>query len=141
MATKILIDTNIILDYLLTRDPFYEDAKQIITSCVNGKLKGCVAAHSINNIFFILRKEYSVDERKKLLLYLCTIFDIEGIDRNKILAGLKNDDFSDFEDCLQMECAKTYGAEYIITRNIEDYKNSEIKVITAKDFVSHQKLI
>lgn len=54
MANKILIDTNILLDYLLTREPFYEDAR----------------------------------------------FDVEGIDKNKLLAGLKNNDFLDFEDCL-----------------------------------------
>ena len=44
-------------------------------------------------------------------------FDIEGIDKAKLLSGLANEEFSDFEDCLQMECAKSYGAEYIVTRN------------------------
>ena len=42
---------------------------------------------------------------------LCTIFDVEGIDKAKLLSGLANEDFSDFEDCLQMECAKSYGAD------------------------------
>ena len=53
----------------------------------------------------------------------------------KLLLGLRNEDFSDFEDCLQMECAKAYGAEYIITRNIADYKMSEVKAILPEDYL------
>ena len=99
MVNRILIDTNVLLNYLLTREPFYEDAKAIITSCVDGKSKGCIAAHSISNMFFILRKDYNAKERREILSNLCRIFDIEGIDKNKLLAGLENEDFSDFEDC------------------------------------------
>ena len=50
-------------------------------------------------------------------MFLCSIVDVEGIDKAKLLIGLQNENFSDFEDCLQMECAKAYGAEYIVTRN------------------------
>jgi len=63
------------------------------------------------------------------------IFDIEGIDKIKLITGLQNEEFSDFEDCLQMECAKSYGAGYIVTRNIDDYKVSEIKAILPKDYL------
>jgi len=56
MAGKILIDTNVLLDYLLEREPFFEDAKKVIMLCTEGNTKGCIAAHSISNMFFILRK-------------------------------------------------------------------------------------
>ena len=135
MENRILIDTNVLLDYLLTREPFYEDAKNVILSCVEGKTKGCIAAHSIPNMFFILRKDYNAKERREVLTNLCSIFDVEGIDKAKLLAGLENEDFSDFEDCLQMECAKAYGAEYIVTRNVSDYAQSEVKAITPKDYL------
>ena len=136
MVNKILIDTNVLLDYLLTREPFYEDAKKVLLLCVEGKAKGCIAAHSISNMFFILRKDYSAKERREILSYLCKIFDVEGIDKTKLLTGLKNEDFSDFEDCLQMECAKAYGAQYIVTRNVADYISSDIKAIMPKDYLS-----
>lgn len=135
MANRILIDTNILLDYLLTREPFYEDAREVVRICTEGKIKGCIAAHSITNMFFILRKDYDAEERREMLISLCTIFDVEGIDKNKLLAGLENNDFLDFEDCLQMECAKVYGAEYIVTRNMSDYQGSEVKAILPKDFL------
>lgn len=135
MVNRVLVDTNVLLDYLLTREPFYKDAEKIVLACVDGKVKGCIAAHSISNMFFILRKDYNAEERREALLNLCRIFDIEGIDKAKLLSGLQNGDFSDFEDCLQMECAKAYGAEYIVTRNIDDYKTSEIKAILPKDYL------
>lgn len=135
MANKILIDTNVLIDYLLEREPFFEDAKDVILSCADGKVKGCIAAHSIPNMFFILRKDYSAKERREVLSNLCSIFDVEGIDKVKLVSGLANEDFSDFEDCLQMECAKSYGADYIITRNISDYATSEIKAIMPKEYL------
>lgn len=135
MVNKILIDTNIVLDYLLTRDPFYEAAKKVILTCTEGNTKGCIAAHSVSNMFFILRKDFNAEERREVLTDLCMIFDVEGIDREKLLAGLRNEEFLDFEDCLQMECAKSYGAEYIVTRNIADYKMSEVKAILPEDYL------
>lgn len=62
MVSKILIDTNVLLDYLLEREPFFEDAKKVISSCTEGNTKGCIAAHSISNMFFILRKDYTAKE-------------------------------------------------------------------------------
>ncbi len=135
MVSKILIDTNVLLDYLLEREPFFDDAKKVILSCTEGNIKGCIAAHSISNMFFILRKDYTAKERREILLNLCTIFNIEGIDKAKLLSGLANEDFSDFEDCLQMECAKSYGAEYIVTRNVADYSTSEIKAILPSEYL------
>lgn len=123
------------MDYLLEREPFFDDAKEVILSCTDGKVKGCIAAHSIPNMFFILRRDYSIKERREVLLNLCKIFDVEGIDKTKLLSGLANEDFSDFEDCLQMECAKSYGASYIVTRNVADYSTSEIKAIMPKDYL------
>ncbi|MCX4323074.1 MAG: PIN domain-containing protein [Lachnospiraceae bacterium] len=135
MVNRVLIDTNILLDYLLTREPFYEVAKEVVRTCTEGDTKGCIATHSITNMFFILRKDYDAEERREMLINLCTIFDVEGIDKNKLLVGLQNDDFTDFEDCLQTECAKAYGAEYIVTRNVADYSASEITAILPKDFL------
>ena len=139
MVSRILIDTNVLLDYLLEREPFFEDAKNVMLSCIDGNTKGCIAAHSISNMFFILRKDYNIKERREILRNLCTIFDVEGIDKVKLLSGLANEDFADFEDCLQMECAKNYGAEYIVTRNVSDYATSEIKAVLPGEYLDLQK--
>ena len=62
MVLRILVDTNVLLDYLLCREPFEQDARKIVFACKQKKVIACIAAHSISNMFFILRKEFSVEE-------------------------------------------------------------------------------
>lgn len=131
---RVLVDTNILLDYLLERDPYDIPAKTIIQACQKKQILGCIAAHSITNIFFILRKYFTIKERRNILLNICKLFDVEGIDLQKLQNALMNEDFQDFEDCLQMECAINFHADYIITRNPHDFKNSIISCIEPIEF-------
>ena len=57
------------------------------------------------------------------------MFTVVGIDAEKLTSALQNDDFTDFEDCLQVECAKDFEADYIVTRNIKDFHGSTVHVI------------
>ncbi|MCL2019106.1 MAG: PIN domain-containing protein [Oscillospiraceae bacterium] len=132
----VLIDTNIILDSIMKREPFLVNSKKIISLCLNGEINGCIAAHTITNLFFILRNEIPVAERKRTLLRLCSIFTVVSIDNDKITSALDNDKFDDFEDCLQDECASDFNADYIVTRNISDFKDSKIKAIEPSEFLS-----
>lgn len=134
MGMRILVDTNILLDYLLCRDPFDRWAREIVIACRQKQVSGCIAAHSISNMFFILRKAFSVGERRRLLRNLCELFEVEGIDKVKILEALDNENVLDFEDCLQMECAVAFRADYIVTRNGDDFKDSKIPCIEPEDF-------
>ncbi|MDR0517390.1 MAG: PIN domain-containing protein [Fibromonadaceae bacterium] len=131
----VLIDTNVLIDFLQNREVNGEYANKIIEMCAKKAISGFMAAHSISNSFYILRKDYSVKERKEMLLGLCNIIDIVDIDKQKVITSLLNEDFSDFEDCLQMECAKRINADYIITRDLPDFFNSSIKAILPMDFV------
>ena len=131
----ILIDTNIILDHLFPRQPHSANAGKILRLCFQQNCKGYIAAHSITNIFYILRKQFSVDDRKRMLLDLCDFIDVVGIQKKQIIDTLTNDEFTDFEDRLQFECAQTINAHYIITRNIADFPNSPIPVILPEDFL------
>jgi len=131
----ILIDTNIILDYLLTRQPFSDNADKILNLCLQQKCNGYIAAHSVTNIFFILRKNFSVSERKKMLIKLCEFIEVAGIQKKQIIDALLNEDFDDLEDRLQVECARMVNADYIITRNISDFSTSPIPAILPEDFL------
>ncbi|MEE5991762.1 MAG: PIN domain-containing protein [Oscillospiraceae bacterium] len=131
---KVLIDTNILLDYLTQREPYFQDVLQVVTAC-KGDLQGCIAAHSVSNIFYILRHDIPEQERRKLLIAMCQMFDVIGIDQQKLLSALHNQNFKDMEDCLQMECAVSFGADYIVTRNVKDFVKSSIPVVTPEEFV------
>ena len=130
----VLIDTNVILDSVLDRKPFVEQSNAIFELCFKKKLYGCIAAHSITNLFFILRKHMTGKQRRVTLLKLCRLFTVVSIDSDKIISALNNDNFSDFEDCLQDECAVDFDADYIITRNISDFKGSKVKAVEPSEF-------
>ena len=133
---RILIDTNIILDYLINRKPFFDNSKKIIDLCVNNTIECYIAAHTITNLFYILRKYYSYDERKEIILELSKIFTIIPIDNKKINLVLIDKDCKDIEEGLQIECAKEYGLDYIVTRNTPDFFNSKIKAIEPNIFIT-----
>lgn len=131
----ILIDTNIILDVLQKRDPFYEASDAVLMHCAAKKVKGYIALHSVSNIFFILRKHCTADERRKLLIGMLDILQVANANHKSVRKALDRNDFTDFEDCLQDECAKQINADYIITRNINDFSMSETLAITPTDFL------
>jgi len=134
----ILIDTNILLDFLQNRETNGEYANKIIEMCAKKTISGFMAAHSISNAFYILRKDYSAKERKEMLLGLCYIIDIVDIDKQKIITSLLNEDFADIEDSLQIECAKRVNANYIITRDLLDFSSSSIEAISPIDFIKKE---
>lgn len=129
---KVLLDTNILIDYIAERKPFFQDAQSIILACCHGKLEGCIAAHSICNIFYILRSQMPEEERRNTLLWFCEILTVVGIDDVKLKSALKQAEFHDMEDCLQSKCAEAYSADYIVTRNIKDFAESSIPAIEPK---------
>ncbi len=132
----ILVDTNIILDVLMERKPYAESAKIIMTKCADREIIGYLAAHSIPNLFYILRKTYTIKERRRLIKNLCNVFRISDLNEKKILSAVENEEFPDFEDCLQEECAVEAMVDYIVTRNPNDYAKSRIKVVEPGEFVA-----
>ena len=136
MKNTVLIDTNIILDVFLMREPFYYASNNVFQLCLQDKITGVIAAHSFNNIWYIARKRIPEEKLRNLLISLISVFEVESIDKTKIISALGNSDFKDFEDCLQDECAKKYDCEYIVTRDKDDFRNSKIKAIPPEEFLA-----
>lgn len=136
---KVLIDTNVLIDYMTHREPFFDEAKKIIGLCAENKIKGYIAAHSITDSFYIMRK-YPLDISRSLLNEMCRVMSVVGIDDKRLISAVNNLRFDDIEDCLQSVCAESCGAEYIITRNLDDFKGSEIAAISPSQFISEHKL-
>ena len=132
---RILIDTNVIMDFILKRQPFSDDAKKVIDMSLEDSVQGCIAAHTIPNLYFILRKHLTAEQRRDILLKFCRMFTVVGIDADKLESALQNVEFSDFEDCLQVECAEDFEADFIITRNIKDFQNSAVAAIEPAEFI------
>ena len=133
----IQIDTNVALDFLTVRQPFYQSAKTILQSCANNGVQGYIAFHSLPNIFHILRKSYSDEDRGSMLEKLCPVLQVTGASHERVCDAISRGEFSDFEDCLQDECAQEVSADYIVTRNVDDFKHSRVKAITPEEFLQH----
>lgn len=131
----VLIDTNIFIDVLQDRIPFTDNSQAVIGLVTQKKIKGAVAAHSITNLWYILRKTHSDEERRNYILSLFEIFDVISIDKNRLVVALENSNFKDFEDCLQDECACAINADCIITRNVKDFESSMVKVLSPEEFL------
>ena len=131
---RVLIDTNVFLDTILQREPFFRYSATVIAACRELIIQGSVAAQSVADMFYILRKDRTLAERRIILLDVCQIMDVQSIDKDKLVGALFNEDFSDFEDCLQAECASTFKADYIVTQNTKHFVHSPIPAITPEDF-------
>lgn len=136
---KVLLDTNIILDYLLKREPFYADAKRIFDSCLYS-IDGLVTPHSLIDIFYMLseRTDSSEEYCRSTILKLKTVLYVVSETDSTVFLAIKNNDFKDFEDSIQHECAIFADADYIITRNAKDFSASKILVLSPADFFDIQ---
>ena len=132
---KVLVDTNVVLDVLMRDRPFSDSANEILRLCSEKIVNGYIAANSILDAYYILRKELTSKKRKKALLDVCRFVNIVEIDTDKIQQALNDNSFSDTEDYVQYLCAKEVRADYIITRNIRDFAKSDIPVILPDDFL------
>ncbi len=133
--TRVLIDTDVILDFFFDREPFSENAAKVLSLCEAKEIKGFVTPVIVSNVYYLLRqgaKHEKVIEKLKMLI---SIADILVIDKSALIQAL-NSDFKDFEDALQNYSAElTKEIDVIITRNIKDYKNSSLAIMTPDNYL------
>ena len=129
---KVLFDTNVILDLMLDRAPFAEVSERLVSSAESGVLTGCLGATTVTTIHYLAAKvlgsQRSLDEIRKLLV----IFEVASVNR-PVLERALDLSFSDFEDAVLHEAARQSGAEAIVTRNRDDFANSEIPVYSPEE--------
>ena len=133
--TDLFIDTDVIIDFIIDRQPFSREAAQVFTLIDQKKVKGYASVLSYSNIVYVLRNHAS---HKKVITILNELSDLVGIlkvDDDIIKASLASD-FKDFEDAIQYYTAQEYKRiDVIITRNIKDYKKSSLPVMTPETFM------
>ena len=140
MTFKVFIDSDIILDILANREPFYKPAALLFSLIEKGKIDGYTSPIVFSNVHYVLRKRVSKKTTIDSLRYLKSLIQILPLDQRAIELALDSD-FNDFEDAIQYFCAEQNNINYIITRNKIDYKKAEITVLTAKEFLSMVKTL
>lgn len=135
MVYKLFIDSDVIIDFFTDRKPFVNPASEIFELQEKGKVKLFVSAVSISNIYYIVRKFVGHFKTIEVIEALVEMTEVIGTNKSEILNALKND-FTDFEDSIQYSTALTIqGIDAIITRNIKDYRNASIAVMTPQTFL------
>lgn len=137
---KVLIDTDVILDFLFDRKPFSEDAAQILSWCENSKIQGFVTSIMLSNIYYLLRKTAKHEKVIENLKMLLNIVDVITTNKDAVLDALHSE-FKDFEDALQNFSAQNSNEiKVIITRNSKDYKTSNLAIIEPETYINLVKI-
>jgi predicted nucleic acid-binding protein len=124
---RILLDTNIIVD-IVSRRGGYEDSLQILKYCETNHAKGFVSTITVTDVMYILRKHIPPDAVRNAVQTLLIIVDVADVLKSDISAAFSSD-MEDFEDAVQASCAGRVNADYIVTRNIDDFENSAVPAI------------
>jgi predicted nucleic acid-binding protein len=132
---KIFADINIVLDLLSRRDPFFEDAATLFSMADNLQIELSVSSLTVANASYTLLRQMNSRKAKSVLRKLRLILKILPLDDKIIGLALNDETFSDFEDGLQYFTALENRQDLIITRNLKDFKNSKLPVMTAGQYI------
>lgn len=133
--SKIFIDSNVILDFLLDRKPYSNDIAVIMEDCIRNQIAICVSSVTITNLHYIIGRmenKTSADKKTAKILKLVTVENVGQSTVNKSISS----SFNDFEDGVQNYCAVEAKHKIIITRNTKDYKNSELAIFTPIEYLN-----
>ncbi len=139
MKEKIFIDTDVILDLVFERKPFFYNSQKIISLIEKNYFIGFTSSLILANCYYIISSNKNANVAKKTISKLRSILTILPFTDKEIGESL-NSNMKDFEDGIQYFITINSGLDTIITRNISDYKNVDINVFMPNDFLNLEKI-
>ena len=131
---KVFIDTNILVDLIADRKPFSKYAIEIFQFAEKRQIAIYASSHSIATTHYLLKKYFDEQELRKVLESMMDYISVIPVDLQVLKKGLRSK-HRDFEDAIQIICASTIeDIDCIVTRNIRDFRDSEIRVLTPDEF-------
>ncbi len=131
---RVLLDTNVVLDFVLARQLFFAEADEIFVKLQNGEFEAFVSAITPINVFYTTRKEKGKTAAFSAIEELLKLVAITRSDKFIFQNALLSN-FNDYEDAVQSACAATENLDAIVTRNIKDYKNAALPVYSPTEFL------
>ncbi|HXD77316.1 MAG TPA: PIN domain-containing protein [Puia sp.] len=131
---KAFIDTDVILDFLIAREPFALDAARIFSLSENKQISICTSGLVFSNAYYVLRKLGTHRKVVQKLTQLSGLIAIIDLSKTAVIQALESE-FGDFEDALQHFAALSDGVRVIVTRNTRDYKHSQLAVLTPDQYL------
>ena len=131
---RAFIDTNVIVDVVAKREPFFADSQAVLALCATGDLDGIVSDLTFCNVAYVLRKSLGSSQLRNGLRVLKNHLTVVPVGEAAITAALESV-ATDFEDAVQLEAARASQADVIVTRNIRHFANSPIRVCTPSELL------
>ena len=138
MNHKLFLDTNVVIDLLGEREPFYDPVAKIANLADQGKIQLIVSALTYSTVYYVLSRFEDKEIVKEKIRKFKVIAETSDLTDKIIGKGLSSK-FRDFEDSLQYYCAIGADCNILITRNGKDFKESEIAVLTPEEYLSSLK--
>lgn len=137
---ELLIDSNVILDVILNREPFFEASEKVLRLGVNPKINTYVSAASVTDIFYISYR--TLRDKELVYNWLSRIFHftkLASVTAENIYTAVSLR-WKDFEDAVQYSIVKFNGMDAIITRNMKGFKSSDIKIFSPEELLDFLKM-
>lgn len=133
---RLMIDTNIFLDVLIRREPFYKNSKSVLDLCERRAVLGFLSASSVTDIFYLIRRQlHSVDTAYQALDSIFNIAKVLTVTNEDVLSAYAQR-AADFEDCLLAMCAKSNRCDAIVTRNKKDFLSFGITLLLPEELLA-----
>jgi PIN domain. len=131
---RILIDTDVLLDLALGRDPHAADAARVIQLVQHGSVDAVVAWHTIANVYYMLSSARHRNQALEFIRDLAGIAAVAPVGSEALTVALSLR-MTDFEDAMQVASALAAGAEVIVTRNTRDFRTSPVRAVAPRDYI------
>ncbi len=134
--SRILVDTNIVIDLLAQRKEFYDEASELFSLADRKEINLTISSLTFANTNYILSKQKSPKQAREILRKFKVLVEVLNLNDKIIELALSDELFPDFEDGLQYYSAIENNVDMIVTRNKKDFKNSKIPVLTAREYLA-----
>lgn len=132
--TKLFLDSDVILDLLLDREPFSEDIAEIMEESESKSIRICISSITITNVNYIIGRIEGYKKAHIKTQKILQLVQVENVGESTVKKAIQSN-FKDFEDAVQNFCATEADHNTIITRNVKDYKTSELSIMTPTEFL------
>ncbi len=132
---KVLVDTNVLLDVLLRREPFLKESALVWAAIEEGRVESFAAAISFNNIFYIVRKELDATRAREAMVILSRLLSVARVDAQVITDAISSKN-ADFEDAIQEISGLRAGATHIVTRDRTGFEGGLLTVLSPTEFLA-----
>ena len=133
---RVLLDTDVILDFVLEREPYLEAAAELMDLNTRATYQGFVSSITPINVFYVGRKAVGATKARQRISDLLVALEVCPVTHLTLSTAL-NLPFRDYEDAVQHSSALAGGLDAIVTRNVKDYKNATLPILTPVDFLQH----